>query len=118
MSRSWIAAIDRKDVDGIRAAYAPGARLVAMLHEGAEALPRRRSGDERRVVFAGRAGTPPSVRDSAAAFLTQLWERAASAGSASTVSATSARRRSSQGARTSNKCTSGSATPVPVSRAP
>lgn len=39
-----IAAIDRKDADGIRAAYAPGARLVAMtpntfqLHEGVDAV--------------------------------------------------------------------------------
>ena len=39
-----IAAIDRKDADGIRAAYAPGARLVAMtpntfqVHEGVDAV--------------------------------------------------------------------------------
>jgi ketosteroid isomerase-like protein len=39
-----IAAIDRKDTDGIRAAYAPGARLIAMtpntfqVHEGVDAV--------------------------------------------------------------------------------
>lgn len=39
-----IAAIDRKDADGIRAAYAPGARLVAMtpntfqVHQGVDAV--------------------------------------------------------------------------------
>ena len=39
-----IAAIDRQDADGIRAAYAPGARLVAMtpntfqVHEGVDAV--------------------------------------------------------------------------------
>jgi hypothetical protein len=39
-----IAAIDRRDADGIRVAYAPGARLVAMtsntfqVHEGVDAV--------------------------------------------------------------------------------